>query len=74
LSTDDADNGAAPRSPVANVARAVEKSVVALDVRTSSAVGTGSGFIIDKSGYIVTNNHVIAMAANDRNAKLEAVF
>ncbi|MGC4962103.1 trypsin-like peptidase domain-containing protein [Gordonia sp. DT101] len=74
LSTGDADNGAAPRSPVANVARAVEKSVVALDVRTSSAVGTGSGFIIDKSGYIVTNNHVIAMAANDRNAKLEAVF
>ncbi|MYR06136.1 trypsin-like serine protease [Gordonia sp. SID5947] len=74
LSTGDADDDAAPRSPVANVARAVEKSVVALDVRTSSAVGTGSGFIIDKSGYIVTNNHVIAMAANDRNAKLEAVF
>nr|WP_232017144.1 trypsin-like peptidase domain-containing protein [Gordonia insulae] len=74
LATGDDDRDADPRSPVATVARAVEKSVVALDVRTSSAVGTGSGFVIDKNGYIVTNNHVIAMAANDRNAKLEAVF
>ena len=74
LSTGESDDDAEPRSPVANVARAVEKSVVALDVRTSSSVGTGSGFVIDENGYIVTNNHVIAMAANDRNAKLEAVF
>ncbi|MEE3848758.1 trypsin-like peptidase domain-containing protein [Gordonia sp. LSe1-13] len=74
LSTGDAEDGAPPRSPVAGVARAVEKSVVALDVRTASSVGTGSGFVIDSDGYIVTNNHVIAMAANDRNAKLEAVF
>ncbi|GAB88421.1 peptidase S1 family protein [Gordonia rhizosphera NBRC 16068] len=73
LSTADG-RGDAPRSPVAEVARAVEKSVVAIDVRTSSAVGTGSGFIIDRDGYIVTNNHVISMAANDRNAKLEVVF
>ncbi|MDL9946003.1 trypsin-like peptidase domain-containing protein [Gordonia sp. ABSL11-1] len=73
LSTGEQTNGDA-KSPVAGVARAVEKSVVALDVRTSSSVGTGSGFVIDKGGYIVTNNHVIAMAANDRNAKLEAVF
>ncbi|MFW0784264.1 trypsin-like peptidase domain-containing protein [Gordonia sp. CPCC 206044] len=74
LSTGDRDDNDAPRSPVAKVARAVEKSAVAIDVRTSSAVGTGSGFVIDENGYIVTNNHVIAMAANDRNAKLEVVF
>ncbi|MGV9713473.1 S1C family serine protease [Gordonia sp. NPDC003424] len=74
LSQGDGDRGTAPRSAVARVAQAVEKSVVAIDVRTASAFGTGSGFIVDKDGYIVTNNHVISMAANDRNAKLEVVF
>lgn len=74
LSTGAKDSGDQPRSPVARVAGAVEKSVVAIDVRTASAVATGSGFIIDKNGYITTNNHVIAMAANDRSAKLEVVF
>lgn len=74
LATGDGDRGTAPRSAVARVAKAVERSVVAIDVRTASAYGTGSGFIIDKNGYIVTNNHVISMAANDRNAKLEVVF
>ncbi|MFW0797485.1 trypsin-like peptidase domain-containing protein [Gordonia sp. CPCC 205515] len=74
LATGDGDRGTAPRSAVARVAQSVEKSVVAIDVRTASAYGTGSGFILDKNGYIVTNNHVISMAANDRNAKLEVVF
>ena len=32
------------------------------------AYATGSGFVIDKEGYILTNNHVISMAANDRSA------
>nr|WP_245555806.1 trypsin-like peptidase domain-containing protein [Gordonia soli] len=73
LSTGD-EGGTAPRSSVARVAQAVEKSVVAIDVRTGSAFGTGSGFVINDDGYIVTNNHVIAMAANDRSAKLEVVF
>ncbi len=63
-----------PKSEIAKVAQSVEKSVVAIDVRTGSAFGTGSGFVIDKNGYIMTNNHVIAMAANDRSAKLEVVF
>ena len=59
---------------VARVARAVEKSVVAIDVRTTGESGTGSGVIIDKSGYIVTNNHVVAMAAEDKSALTEVVF
>ena len=65
---------AEPNSKVAAVAKAVEKSVVSIDVRSASAYGTGSGFVIDKDGYIVTNNHVISMAANDKNTKLEVVF
>ena len=67
-------NDAPANSKVAGVAKSVEKSVVAIDVRTGSAYATGSGFVVDKNGYIVTNNHVISMAANDRSAKLEVVF
>lgn len=69
-----ADNNAAPRSQVAKVAQAVEPSVVAVDVRTNSADATGSGVVLDKRGYILTNNHVISMAATDRAAVLEVVF
>nr|WP_253649201.1 trypsin-like peptidase domain-containing protein [Williamsia deligens] len=58
---------------VAAVAAAVEKAVVAITVRTSGAVGTGSGVVLDKQGYIVTNNHVIALAATQR-ATLEVTF
>ena len=74
LSTEDTGGDAGPRSSVAEVARAVEKSVVAIDVRAAGAYATGSGFVIDKAGYILTNNHVISMAANDKSAKLEVVF
>ncbi|MDL9937075.1 trypsin-like peptidase domain-containing protein [Gordonia sp. ABSL1-1] len=73
LSTGDAQGGE-PRSSVARVAQAVERSVVVIDVRTASSGGTGSGFVIDPQGYILTNNHVISMAANDKQAKLEVVF
>ncbi len=74
LSTADKNDDTTARSSVARVAQAVERSVVAIDVRTSSAYATGSGFVIDREGYILTNNHVISMAANDRNVKLEVVF
>ncbi|ORM26022.1 serine protease [Williamsia sp. 1135] len=74
LSGSDDDNEDEPRSQVARVAQAVEKSVVMIDVRLADGGGTGSGVVIDKEGYIVTNNHVISMAANDRSAKLEVVF
>ncbi len=74
LSGSDDDNEGEPRSQVARVARAVEKSVVMIDVRLADGGGTGSGVVIDEAGYIVTNNHVISMAANDRSARLEVVF
>ncbi len=61
------------RGQVARVASAVETAVVAITVSTSNAVGTGSGVVLDKSGYIVTNNHVISLAATQK-AKLEVTF
>lgn len=48
---------------VAGIAQRVLPSVVSISTRTLTGGGTGSGFIIDSSGYILTNNHVISDAA-----------
>jgi len=48
---------------VAGIAQRVLPSVVSISTRTISGAGTGSGFVIDSSGYILTNNHVISKAA-----------
>jgi putative serine protease PepD len=44
------------------VAKAVEPSVVAVQVSSQNGSGEGSGVILDKDGRIVTNNHVVAGA------------
>ncbi|WP_203733015.1 S1C family serine protease, partial [Streptomyces sp. SID12501] len=44
------------------VAAAVQASVVAIDVKTSSGEAQGSGVIIDDAGHVLTNNHVVAGA------------
>lgn len=44
---------------VAGIAARVLPSVVSITTRTADGGGTGSGFVIDSSGYILTNNHVI---------------
>jgi S1-C subfamily serine protease len=39
-------------------------SVVLISVRTPSGPGTGSGFVYDKEGRIITNNHVVEDATS----------
>lgn len=60
-------------SPVVPIAKKVSPSIVAISLRTRSrdffgriyeGQGTGSGIIINKEGYIVTNNHVVEGANN----------
>jgi putative serine protease PepD len=48
---------------VAGIAQRVLPSVVSISTRSISGAGTGSGFVIDSNGYILTNNHVISKAA-----------
>ena len=49
-------------SPVVQVADQVLPSVVSIVVQGSSLGVTGSGFVYDNAGHIVTNNHVIENA------------
>src|SRR3954468_11515717 len=50
-----------PKSYTA-IAAKVLPSVVSIQVNANGGGDTGSGFVISKDGYILTNNHVIASA------------
>ena len=52
-----------PPGSVAAIAKRVSPAVVQINVRGTTAAGTGSGVVIDPRGYILTNNHVVAVAA-----------
>ncbi len=45
------------------VAKAVEPSVVSVQVSGQSGSGEGSGIVIDTKGHVLTNNHVVADAS-----------
>lgn len=51
---------------LADLAELVGPSVVQVDVTGPDAAGTGSGFVLDKQGTIVTNFHVIDDATTGR--------
>jgi putative serine protease PepD len=55
-----------------SVANQVLPSVVTISVSGPGGAGTGSGEILQTSGYIVTNNHVIAPAAS--GGSIEVLF
>jgi S1-C subfamily serine protease len=42
----------------------VRPSVVQITVRNGQGIGLGSGVVIDKRGYIITNNHVVQGASS----------
>lgn len=48
---------------VAGIAQRVLPSVVSISTQTTSGSATGSGFVIESTGYILTNNHVVEGAA-----------
>ena len=45
-----------PAGSVAEIAQRVLPSVVSIEAQSGRGGSTGSGFIIDSSGYILTNN------------------
>ncbi|MGH3868554.1 MAG: S1C family serine protease [Pseudonocardiaceae bacterium] len=63
-----------PAGSVAAVAARVLPTVVSLEFRVGDQGGFGSAVVIDGHGYLLTNNHVVAPAANIPQATLDAVF
>ncbi|MFF7972040.1 trypsin-like peptidase domain-containing protein [Streptomyces sp. NPDC007905] len=61
-----AGSGPAGRAPdsVAGIAARALPSVVTLHVRGADEAGTGTGFVLDARGHILTNNHVVQPASS----------
>ncbi|MFE2167206.1 S1C family serine protease [Streptomyces sp. NPDC059447] len=58
---------------IAGLAAAALPSVVTIEASAGDGEGgTGTGFVYDQQGHILTNNHVVASAAN--GGKLSATF
>jgi len=56
----DPENGS-----VAAVADALLPSTVQILTRGGSGAGTGSGFVADRRGHVITNNHVVSSVTDD---------
>ncbi|MFD8998447.1 trypsin-like peptidase domain-containing protein [Streptomyces abikoensis] len=58
--------GSADRAPgsVAGIAARALPGVVTIHVRGGGDQSTGTGFVLDKKGHILTNNHVVQSAAS----------
>jgi putative serine protease PepD len=65
LDTGNTTNAKAPSGAVENVAQKVLPSVVQINVKGSEESGSGTGIIISSDGDILTNNHVVEVAADD---------
>ena len=60
-----------PEGSIANIAAKALPSVVTIKVDGADGGGTGSGFVLDRDGHIITNNHVVASAAGGGTIKVE---
>jgi S1-C subfamily serine protease len=63
-----------PPGSIAGVARRVGPTVVSIAIQTPNEFAIGSGFVIDKQGDILTNNHVIAPAVDADQASIVVTF
>ena len=61
-----------PKGSIADIAARVLPSVVTIKVAGTDGTGTGSGFVMRKDGYILTNNHVVEAATS--KGKITVVF
>ncbi|WP_442806552.1 S1C family serine protease [Streptomyces sp. NBC_01022] len=64
LDQDERNGGGRAPDSVAGIAASALPSVVTLHVSGSTESGTGTGFVLDDQGHILTNNHVVAPAGS----------
>ncbi|MHB8185238.1 MAG: S1C family serine protease [Dermatophilaceae bacterium] len=72
LPTAPAGSTARPAGSIADIAARALPSVVTIKVKGADTSGTGSGFVVRKDGYILTNNHVVDGAA--KTGKITVIF
>jgi S1-C subfamily serine protease len=64
-----------PAGSVAAIAEDVRPSVVSVEARVGEGGGFGSGAVINREGYIVTNDHVVSLpGADTNNTQYSVVF
>ncbi|MDX3239993.1 trypsin-like peptidase domain-containing protein [Streptomyces sp. ME03-5709C] len=65
---------AGPRAPdsIAGIAAQVLPGVVYIHVKSDGGEGTGTGFVLDGKGHILTNNHVVEGVA--KNGTISVTF
>ncbi|WP_069170874.1 S1C family serine protease [Streptomyces griseus] len=66
----DRDDGDRAPDSVAGIASSALPSVVTLHVSGSAESGTGTGFVLDDKGHILTNNHVVAPAGSSGDIRV----
>ena len=62
---------ARPDGSIAKIAADALPSVVTIRIKTSDGSGTGSGFVIDNQGHILTNNHVATAGGSSGTITVE---
>ena len=67
-----AGSTARPAGSIAAIAARAVPSVVTIRVTGADSAGTGSGFVLRKDGYILTNNHVVDGVA--KTGKITVIF
>jgi putative serine protease PepD len=67
ITVNDRDNA----TIITKVAAQATPSVVTINVTGTSSAGTGSGIILSKDGYILTNTHVVTLDGEMANAKVK---
>lgn len=64
------EGGKRPRGSIAGIARQALPGVVTLHARGGGAEATGTGFVLDRRGHILTNNHVVASARGEDSVQV----
>ena len=60
-----------PDGSIAKIAATALPSVVTIKTKSAQGSGTGSGFVIDRDGHVVTNNHVVSSVADGGDLTVE---